>query len=500
MKLIDIILEDIDLDEYGSPNKTDEDRINEFKIKFPNWDYTNAEIYDDNKKKKIKNVFCKIHNHYFPEEGRGLGIRVDEHLKGTGCRDCGNKIRGEKIKAALTYGDEKWIKSLSRNEHFKNKVDFSKSKFSYEEPLTNGPLVTKAYCKIHKKNFVPGILGKGIRANTLHQFTNICPICIGDKDFENKAKSKEEWVVKFKSNERNKKYDYTKSKVEYDYTRNNSGTGEAIVKNIFCKVKGLNGKPHGVFAKDGVDADEHSQGYSQCPKCSCETKQNNFIKKSKITHKNKYVYDKVDFCSEPLKRIEGINGEITYERRKVLIGCKVPTHGYFFQRTDAHISGSGCPACRESKGENYIKELLNRLKIKFVIEKKFTETGDKEFDFYIPKNKVLIEYDGEGHFWPVFGDTEYTRNLRYNQNVVSDDIKNNFVRKNKYGLKLIRVPYNMEFSEIDSLLMEAINNTPQNGVNKIGEYPRRHNRKEVVSKFQIGESKLSMFEIVKDIN
>ena len=52
MKLIDIISEDEELDEGF---KSDEQWLDELKRKFPDWDYSNAIIYSDGRRKKIKN-------------------------------------------------------------------------------------------------------------------------------------------------------------------------------------------------------------------------------------------------------------------------------------------------------------------------------------------------------------------------------------------------------------------------------------------------------------
>ena len=163
-----------------------------------------------------------------------------------------------------------------------------------------------------------------------------------------------------------------------------------------------------------------------------------------------------------------------------------------------HKSGSGCPICRESKGENYIKNLLSSFNLNFVREKKFAETGGMEFDFYIPKFKVLIEYDGEGHFYPVFGSSEYSRNINYNGTFKRDNLKNKFVKTNSYGIKLIRIPYTIGFSEINGPLLEAIKNSSPNQITYIGDYPRRHGRKEPENKFKINESKLSFENVLTE--
>jgi hypothetical protein len=92
MKLLDIIFEEVELDEVG-PRKTNQEWLDEFKSKFPNWDYSKAVIYVDNDGfRKIKNVYCKIHKHKFPE-GKSDGILIARHKeRGTGCYGCGREV------------------------------------------------------------------------------------------------------------------------------------------------------------------------------------------------------------------------------------------------------------------------------------------------------------------------------------------------------------------------------------------------------------------------
>ena len=531
MKLLDIILEEVELNEV----KTDQEWFNQFQSKHPNWDYSKAEIYnsEDDRGKKIKyikNIYCKIHNHYFPE-GNSYGILLTRHeSRGTGCRDCGREIVSKKAKEQLTFTDKQWIEKLSSFKEYKNKIDFSKSKFIYNNEPGEGPIISNLYCKIHKKYFNGGIDKQGRRVIDLNPTTteNPCPDCQKEERFKVIAKSTEEWVKLFKSHKNNKKNDYSKCEVYY-FPK--PGSSVAYVNNIYCNVKGLNGKKHGLFAKEdkklnydgGVKAILHENGQSQCPKCVCENRQKNFITKSIESHEGdeKFLYDKVDFCDGSPTKIINKNGNIAYIR-KVLIGCtnhKKPL--YFFQRDKDHQRGYGCPICRESKGEKYINSILNsKFGSKYKIIKdeisyntnEIEKLNNKRFDFYIPELKVAIEYDGIGHFEPTFGGSDYARNLSYNNTFESDNFKNDFIKSKKSninGIRLIRVPYNMEFSEINVLLFEAIDNTPPNQIKYLGNYPKRQGRKEAVHKDRVdinqpirrkirtNESKLSLIGVLE---
>ena len=527
MKLLDIILEEVELNEA----KTDQEWLDEFKSKFPNWDYSNGVIYMDNDGfRKIKNVYCKIHKHKFPE-GKSDGILISRHNgRGTGCYDCGVDIKSVKAKQQLTFTDEQWKEKLSYFKEYKDKYDFSKSKFSYIEPLSHGPLVTNIKCKIHNKYFNGGIDKQGVRVAEINpsKIENLCPDCQKEERFKVKAKSTEEWVKLFKSNKNNKNYDYSKCEIYY-FPKD--GTSAAVVNNIYCNVKGLNGKKHGLFAKEdkklnydgGVNARLHENGQAQCPKCICENRQKVFITKSIERHKDDkpFLYDKVDFCDGTSRKIINKNGNIAYVK-KVLIGCtnhKKPL--YFFQIDQSHQRGYGCPICRESKGEKYINSILiSKFGSKYEIirdtvnSEDAEQIGNKRFDFYIPELKVAIEYDGIGHFEPTFGSSDYARNLSYNNIFESDNLKNAFIKSKKSnlnGIKLIRVPYNMGFSEINIPLFEAIDNDTPNQIIYLGDYPKRQGRKEAVHKDRVdinqpirrkirtNESKLSLIDTVNQL-
>ena len=88
---------------------------------------------------------------------------------------------------------------------------------------------------------------------------------------------------------------------------------------------------------------------------------------------------------------------------KVQIICK--EHGQFEQLWGNHVYlANGCPKCVSSKGERQISKILKELNIEFQIEKRFSTCKDKSelpFDFYLPDHNILIEMQGQQHFWPV---------------------------------------------------------------------------------------------------
>ena len=109
----------------------------------------------------------------------------------------------------------------------------------------------------------------------------------------------------------------------------------------------------------------------------------------------------------------------------------------------------GCPFCKKklthySKGERAIQDLLNKNKIKYIDQYIFKDCCDKKplpFDFYLPDHNIIIEFDGEHHYFPVNfnGITDEHAKLSYEQTKKHDKIKNYYCEDN--GIDIIRIPY-----------------------------------------------------------
>jgi hypothetical protein len=76
------------------------------------------------------------------------------------------------------------------------------------------------------------------------------------------------------------------------------------------------------------------------------------------------------------------------------------------------------------------------------------------FDFYLPEQNTLIEYDGEQHFVQrgKFGN-------KFDALKQNDIIKNNYCKDN--NIKLIRIHYGLPENEIESKLSDALKSTDQ---------------------------------------
>ena len=112
-----------------------------------------------------------------------------------------------------------------------------------------------------------------------------------------------------------------------------------------------------------------------------------------------------------------------------------------------------CPVCKMSKGEYKIKCYLDDNNINYLYEHSFDNCIDVKklrFDFYLPKYKICVEYQGEFHYKTKNGFT--TDNVLETQRR-RDDIKRKFCAES--DITLIEIPY-WEFKNIKIMLNEKL--------------------------------------------
>jgi len=167
---------------------------------------------------------------------------------------------------------------------------------------------------------------------------------------------------------------------------------------------------------------------SGCRKCTQRGTWNlkntdQFIEKAIEIHNNLYSYEDVNYI--------GVFDKVTIKCNK---------HGNFMQTAATHLKGSGCPRCKNSKGELYIYNYLLTEKIIFETQKTFTgckDTRHLKFDFYLSTYNACIEFDGEQHYRQIKnhwgGEKEFLNRLR------RDEIKTNYCLLN--NIPLLRIKY-----------------------------------------------------------
>jgi len=167
---------------------------------------------------------------------------------------------------------------------------------------------------------------------------------------------------------------------------------------------------------------------------------NSFLIKANKIHSNLYDYSLVQYKNN---------------RSKIKIICS--KHGVFEQKVNSHLSGHGCPECNISKGELKIKNILDEKNIEYAFQKTFddciTPNNRKlKFDFYLPNQNILIEYDGKQHYVPL----NYFGGIKsFNVRKEYDEIKNKFAKDN--NITLLRIPY-FKYKIIDKLIQKIIEN------------------------------------------
>lgn len=204
----------------------------------------------------------------------------------------------------------------------------------------------------------------------------------------------------------------------YDYSLVEYTKGSEKVR-IICEK-------HGIFDQQAA---AHLRGQG-CPNCFTRNKKSNtkeFIEKSSLVHNELYDYSLIDYKNK---------------REKVKIICL--DHGIFEQKPYVHLSGHGCPICKNSKLEKYLRNKLIELNINFEQNKRYDDCRNVlplPFDFYLNDMNVLIECDGIQHKKPIehFGGEE-----RYEYQKLNDSIKDKYCIEK--SIRLIRVS---NFSEID---------------------------------------------------
>ena len=116
----------------------------------------------------------------------------------------------------------------------------------------------------------------------------------------------------------------------------------------------------------------------------------------------------------------------------------------------------GCPQCnhKRSRGEMKIASWLKEHQIIFIEEQTFLWTSNSKFryDFYLPKNNLIIEYMGEQHYKEVnfFHDTLKERQEH-------DRIKEQEARE--HNIQYLIIPYT-EFKNIEIILKDWFNDYP----------------------------------------
>ena len=201
-----------------------------------------------------------------------------------------------------------------------------------------------------------------------------CPKCWQERRGKMRRKDKNKFLQEV-NEVHNNKYDY--SKTEY--------VSAHVPIIITCPI-------HGDFSMRPAN---HLNGQG-CPKCANlrkgeyqKSNTEDFIRKARLTHGDKYDYSKVEY---------------TNNYTKVCIIC--PEHGEFWQKPLDHILGRGCSECGKRFGISeknvleFMKENFDNVKYQYSPKWLHGKTSPQSLDIYLPEHKIAIEYHGRQHFYP----------------------------------------------------------------------------------------------------
>jgi len=259
-----------------------------------------------------------------------------------------------------------------------------------------------------------------LKPASAHLFGEGCPKCSGKmrssiEDFSRKSHIKHK-----------RKYDYSK----FIYVNNST---KGIIR---CKTCGYE------FPQSPND---HLDGCG-CPKCAGRYKRNksDAIHDFILVHHNNFDYSKVKYVD--------LN-------TKIVIICK-KCGATFLQKPQKHLDGHGCPHCNLSRGESKIKNFMDKNGISYVSQKIFDGCRNPRtnyhlrFDFYVPFQNLLIEYDGKQHFKVGCLGGRYfmtEKDLHYIK--YKDKIKSRYAFMN--NIDLLRIPYT-KLDSIDKILRNKL--------------------------------------------
>ncbi len=113
-----------------------------------------------------------------------------------------------------------------------------------------------------------------------------------------------------------------------------------------------------------------------------------------------------------------------------------------------------CSEGREYSGEKRIRKFMESKGVEFMPQKIFEGCVFKhllKFDFYLSNYNVVVEYQGQGHYYPVcFGGISIERaNKNFEEQLIRDEIKREYCKNN--NIDLLEIPYFL-FDEIEDIL------------------------------------------------
>lgn len=165
------------------------------------------------------------------------------------------------------------------------------------------------------------------------------------------------------------------------------------------------------------------------------------------------------------KKINSVNGNILLNKNEYIdygtrnLKIKCVKCGKIYQKSLANYVTSEdnrCPSCIRhiSRGEKIIMDVLDKYEVDYRFQMRFPDCKDIKvlpYDFYLPSYNLCIEFDGQLHYIPKYGDEDFIKRKLH------DAMKDWYCRWN--NINLLRIPY-WEGSHIEEILVNQLNLTP----------------------------------------
>lgn len=322
-----------------------------------------------------------------------LEITYSKLITGRGCMHCGHERTALAKSKPFNYYE---AIDLCLRHNFKF-VDLKRE---------NSVLYIYFICNKHKEFGI-----QKMRKTNMKRNIKGCKYCKGDLP---------EWYVRQKITDL-----YPHIKIIGEYTNMSTGI------NCYCKK-------HDVY---WTTTPQKILNGHECIECGKE-------KSSKHrTLSQKEFEDMVALSNPKIDIISNYNG-LEYD---ITVKCKKCGNIWYLNANSLKINGTRCKKCSYTyKGEDKIIKILHDIKCYFIHQHKFNDCKDKRclpFDFYLPDYNLCIEFDGEQHYKPKFGEENLKKTQKH------DKIKNEYCKSN--NIRLLRIPYwegnNMEKIIKDSL-------------------------------------------------
>ena len=277
----------------------------------------------------------------------------------------------------------------------------------YDSGYQNKDTKCKFYCKDCKNYFStkPKYLLNG----------HSCPICGQKRSITSRSKSNRDFKKEI-SELTNGEYE-----VLSDYVNQLT---PVRIKHLKC------GKEYDVVPKRFLRGD-------RCRSCMDKK-----VSKSKIKFQN--YLNEVEPEYEILSEFNGRKKPITLLNKKF--------NEIYETSPDKFIAGVRSPSESASKGETFIKSILNENHVKFIMNYKEQNLKDKkplEFDFKLNDQNIFIEFNGIQHYQNI---DFFNNDLQYVQK--HDKMKIDYCKENNYPFLII--PYNISNEDQKKLLLEFL--------------------------------------------